>query len=1021
MLAEMEFCLLGPLVVRRAHALVPVSQGKQRAVLAALLLNANQIVPVDELAEILWGTRPPASARVTLQNYVKRLRHVLGDSQRAMISTEGSGYLIHVGAGELDVFAFEALADSARTAGRDRSWDKAAACAREALALWRGEPLADVGSRVLAEREAPRLSEMRMQVLETLLEADLELGDYAAVVPELRRLVQRHPLRERLYAMLMLALYRYGRQGESLTAYRDARRVLVEEVGAEPGTALHELHQRILAADPTLDTDRESRQEPRPKPASDRAWMMPRQLPPAVGHFTGREGELAALSALLDEANGQAPGTIVISAIGGTAGVGKTALAAHWAHRVTDRFPDGHLYVNLCGYDQGQPMTAAEALAVFLRALGVPGHDVPPRTDERAAHYRNLLAGKRMLVLLDNACETEQVRPLLPASDGCMVLVTSRDSLAGLVARDGARHLELDLLPLADAVSLLRTLIGARAGTHPAAAEELARQCCRLPLALRVAAELAAARPGVPLADLVNELADQRHRLDLLDAGGDANTRVRSVFSWSYRHLDAMPARAFRLGGVHPGAGWDRYALAALTGTTAEEADQAIGVLTRAHLIQETGQNRFVMHDLLRAYACEMAAAVDSESGEQQALTRLFDFYLHTAATAMDTLYPAERQHRPRIARSAAPAPPVVDRAAARRWIDAELTNLVTVAAHAARRGWPRHTTQLSATLSRDLEVGGHYSEAVTLHTQAITAAQRNGDRAAEADALTALGVIEYHQGSYGEAADHYHRATALYRRTGDRTGEGRTLSYLGLVRWQQGRYEKATHHLKHALALHRETGDRAAEGRTLGSLGLVGLRQGRYRQATRHFEQSLAVHRETGDRRGEAHALGNLGDTKLQQGNYQQAAGYFEQAMGLHREIGDPIIGAYALTHLGEVGLREGHYQRAVAYHRQALAIFRKAGNRSGEAGVLNGLGEVYLAAGRPAIAVARYAAAQALTAQIGDKYKQAAAHAGLARAYHAEGNCGQARIHWQQSLRLYTTLGLPEAGQVRAQLQHC
>jgi transcriptional regulator with XRE-family HTH domain len=372
---------------------------------------------------------------------------------------------------------------------------------------------------------------------------------------------------------------------------------------------------------------------PGPDPSGPESGSRPRQLPPTVAGFTGRAAELAALTKILDGAS--APETVVISAIGGTAGVGKTALAVQWAHQVAGRFPDGQLYVNLHGYDPDRPMPAADALAGFLRGLGVPGQDIPPGEDERAARYRSLLAGRKLLVVLDNAGSVEQVRPLLPGSPSCAVLVTSRDSLAGLVARHGATRLEVDLLPPADAASLLRALIGQRAKDDPGAAGTLAAQCCRLPLALRVAAELAIARPGVPLADLAAELADQQRRLDLLDAGGDSRTAVRAVFSWSYRHLEDDSARAFRLAGLHPGPDFDPYAVAALTGTKLEQARTALDALARAHLIHPAGRGRHGMHDLLRAYARELADATDGEEEQNAALTRLFDYYLHTADTTV--------------------------------------------------------------------------------------------------------------------------------------------------------------------------------------------------------------------------------------------------------------------------------------------------------------------------------------------------------------------------------------------------
>jgi transcriptional regulator with XRE-family HTH domain len=379
------------------------------------------------------------------------------------------------------------------------------------------------------------------------------------------------------------------------------------------------------------------------------ATKVPRQLPTAVAGFTGRAAESAALTRILDDAGAGVPETVVIAAISGTAGVGKTALAVQWAHQAADRFPDGQLYANLRGYDQDQPMPAADALAGFLRALGLAGREIPLAEDERAARYRSLLAGRKLLIVLDNARSVEQVLPLLPGSPGCAVVVTSRDSLSGLVARYGAARLELDRLPPGEAVGLLRALIGRLVQDDPGAARTLATQCCGLPLALRVAAELAAARPDVPLAGLVTELADQRRRLDLLDAGGDPRTSLRAVFSWSYRHLGPEAARAFRLAGLHPGADFDSYAVAALTGTGLGQARTALDALARAHLVQPAGPGRYGLHDLLRAYARELADAGDGEAEQDAALTRLFDHYLHAASIAMDALYPAERDRRPRI------------------------------------------------------------------------------------------------------------------------------------------------------------------------------------------------------------------------------------------------------------------------------------------------------------------------------------------------------------------------------------
>ena len=1009
----MEFWLLGPLVVRRDGATVPVSQGKQRVVLATLMLNANRVVPVDELAEALWGPMPPASARVTVQNYVKRLRLTIEDADRSRISTRPRGYLMRVDDGELDISRFETLTASACSAAREGSWSRAAANARAGLALWRGEPLADVESEVLAAQEVPRLTEIRLQALELRLKAQLYLGDHVKVIPDLQRLTTDHPLREHLHGLLMLALYRHGRQAEALATYQAARRALVDELGTEPGYELRELHQRILAADPVLTVRADG-----PPATLESVPAIPWELPGAVPHFVGRERELAALTGLLEKAGEKPPGTVVISAIGGTAGVGKTALALHWAHQVAGRFPDGQLYVNLRGYDPGQPMPATDALAAFLRSLGVPGQDIPPEEDERAARYRSLLAGKRMLVILDNAGSADQVRPLLPGTLGCIVLVTSRDTLAGLVARDGATRLDLGVLPRQDAVALLQKLIGARADAEPETAAELAAQCCRLPLALRVAAELAASRPAALLADLAGELADLRTRLDLLTAGGDPRTQVRAVFSWSYRQLDADSARAFRLLGLHPGPDIEPYAAAALTGATIQQARQALDVLARAHLIQLAGPGRHGMHDLLRGYARELSAAPDTETEQHAALTRLFDHYLRSAAAAMDTLFPAERHRRPRIPQPATPVPSLADPAAARDWLDAERATLVAVAGHTAVRDWPGHTTQLATTISRHLHYGGHLSEAITIFSHSLDAARRTGDRAAEATALTQIGDVDGQQGRLQQAGDHYRQALALFRAAGDRTGEARVLGSLGITETQLGRYEHAARHHQDAAAIFRDIGDRFGEVRTLGNLGLARRLQGRYQEAADYHQQNLEGCREIGDRQGEAWALGWLGAVDLRLGRHQEATSYLRQALALFHEVGDTIDQAEILIRLGEVYVGLGRYEQAAGNFEQALAISRGLGDPVVEADALNGLGDVLVRTGDAGKARAHHAAALRLVSEAGAPREQARAHSGLARACHADGDSLRARYHWQEALTRYTAIGAPEADEISARL---
>jgi DNA-binding SARP family transcriptional activator/Flp pilus assembly protein TadD len=1013
---EAEFCLLGPLLVRAGNVAMPALPGKQRVLLAALLLHANRMVALDQLAEAIWGNKPPPSARGTLRDYVKELRKQLAVTGESRIATVPGGYVCRIGPGELDVLAFEELRAEARQAASVGAWAQAADRWRAAELLWRGEPLADVPSELLRAQEVPRLAEMRLQAAESRIEADLQLGHHAEVIADLRQLAAVHPLRERLHALLMLALYRDGQQAAAQAVFRSVRGLLVEELGTEPGVDLRQLHHQILAADPALDLPAPAhggQAVPETAAGQPDGAIVPRQLPAAVSHFTGRTAELDALSGMLSDGSG--PRTVVVSALAGTAGVGKTAVAVYWAHHIADRFPDGQLYVNLRGYDPHEPVQPADALAGFLRALGVPGHHIPDEIEERARLYRSRLAGRRMLVLLDNARNGEQVRLLLPGDPGCVAAVTSRDALAGLVATDGARRLDLDVLPLADAVALLRSLIGSRADEDPVAARELARLCARLPLALRIGAELTAARSEVPLSDLVAELA--AGRLDLLDAGED-RADVRAVFSWSCRHLPDDVAEAFALIGLQPGTDLDVRAAAALTASTIGRARQVLDQLHRASLLQAAGPGRYGMHDLLRAYAREQAAARDTDGRFRQALTRLFDYYLSAAATAMDTWHPADAHRRPRIPSGAAAGPDMPGQADARAWLDRERANLVAVVVHCADHGWPDHATRLASTLGQYLGSGGHFSEAVTMFGHVLGAARRSGDRAAEATALNEIGRVNGEQGRFQQAGDQFRQALALFRETADRTGQARALGNIGVCEMELGHHEQAARHQEEALAIFRESGDRFGEARAVGNLGVARLRQGCYLEAAGHHQQALDLYREIGDRHGEAAQLGRLGVTDLRLGRHQGAARYLQQALALSREMGDTADQPEILVGLGEAYLRLGRHEQAAGSLEQALDMSREIGDPVKEAEARNRLGDVLFQTGKADKARAHHAAALRLASEARLPREQASAHSGLARVCQADGDSLQARSHWQEALDLYTQLGAPEADQIRGQL---
>lgn len=750
-------------------------------------------------------------------------------------------------------------------------------------------------------------------------------------------------------------------------------------------------------------------------PGGEAELPVPRQLPAAVRNFTGRSVELRMLKGMLDT-DPAAGNAVIITAVSGTAGVGKTALALHWAHKSAGHFPDGQLYVNLRGFDASPPIPATDALAGFLRALGVDGKEIPAALDERAARFRSMLAGRRVLVLLDNAVDVRQVRPLLPGNSTCAVVVTSRNRLAGLVARDGARRIELDLLPLAEAVGLLRSLVGERVADEPDAAVALAGQCARLPLALRVAAELATSRPDSPLTALVDELADEQRRLDLLDAEGDAETAVRAVFSWSYRHLDQAAARAFRLIGLQPGGDIDVYGAAALVGDTLKQTGGLLDQLAKAYLVHQSSPGRWTMHDLLRAYATEAAGHHDGDTRRRDALTRLFDCYLATATAAVSTAFPTENSFSLRTA-PARPGQvmPLAGPVAARAWLDSERANLVAIVGYAAGHGWPDHSLDLATVLFRYLETCNHYPQAKSIYTSARAAAKQLGDQAAECSVLTNLGAVDARQGQYARAFSHFKLALGLCRQTGDRTAEARALTSLGVISWHQGNYRQAAGHLERAAELFSRTEKRTGQAYALGNLGLAVMRLGRYEEAAGHLELALSLFGQAGDPSGEAWALVNLGDVNVHRSRYRLAAGNLTEALASFKSLGNTAGEAHALSNLGDVARFECRYLEATGHLRQALVLFRTIADLAGQAEALNGLGEVALATGKAARARAQHSAALDLASQIGELYEQARAHRGIADAHLADGDGDQARRHWQQARELYAGLGVPEADEVR------
>jgi tetratricopeptide (TPR) repeat protein len=635
----------------------------------------------------------------------------------------------------------------------------------------------------------------------------------------------------------------------------------------------------------------------------------------------------------------------------------------HWAHQSLDRFPDGQLYLNLRGYDPNHPMRPTEALAAMLRSLGMAGAEIPPEEDDRARLYRTLVADQRMLILFDNALNVDQIRDLLPGAPTCFVLVTSRDSLGGLAVRHGGHPIEVPPLSQREAQALLRVHLGVRAADAPAATAALAEQCARIPLALRIAAQRAVARPTVTLAELVTELADEHQRLDLLDSG-ESHSSARAVFSWSYRQLPEQAARLFRLLGVQPGRDIDLYALSALAGVS--QVRPEVAVLARAHLVEEIALGRFAMHDLLRMYARRQADEQDSSVLLDAALTRLFDYYLNAAAHAMAKFAPYE-QYRPKLPGQTTALPELDTAEAAVAWLDTERANLVAVGLHAVAHGWPSHTSRLSAVLHRYLSIGAHWADAKLLHGAAIDAPDTDGNR----PGLVNYGSVLLRTGRMHEALEHFHRAADVLR----------------------------------------EAGSRREEARALGNLAVVYSRLGRQTEALEINRRSLDIVREIGDRHLEALNLENLGQIHQRQGQYAESLDPQRRALAIYQTFADPYGEAGIRANLGVTCSQLGRHDEALEHHQRVLAILRVIGDRQHEAETLNDIGTTLRLAGSPQQAIERHQQALTRAAAIGDRFDQARAHEGAAQCYTDLGDVDTARAHWEAALAIHTELGTSRA----------
>ncbi|MFF4789094.1 BTAD domain-containing putative transcriptional regulator [Streptomyces sp. NPDC001276] len=953
----LRFSVLGPVRAWRGEQPLPTGSPQQRALLAALLLREGRTATAAELIDALWGEEPPSQALAAVRTYASRLRKALDPG---VLVSESGGYAVRgPGEGTLDLADAQehaARADRARSAG---DLCRARELLRRALALWDGEPLAGVPGPY-AEAQRVRLEEWRLQLLESCLDMDLEQGCHAEAVSELTALTAAHPLRERLRELLMLALYRSGRQAEALAVYADTRRLLADELGVDPRPGLRELQQRILQADPTLAEP----SSPVAEPAV--VAVRPAQLPATVPDFTGRSSFVAELSEVLASAEGR---VMAVSALAGIGGVGKTTLAVHVAHQARAAFPDGQLYVDL----QGAGPRAAEpetVLGSFLRALGTADSAIPDSLEERAALYRSVLDGRRVLVLLDNARDAAQVRPLLPGTEGCAALVTSRVRMVDLA---GAHLVDLDVMSPDEALSLFTRIVGEdRVGGEREAALDVVAACGFLPLAIRIAASRLAARRTWTVSVLAAKLADERRRLDELQAGDLA---VKATFELGYGQLEPAQARAFRLLGLADGPDMSLEAAAAVLDLSVDDTEDVLESLVDTSLLESAAPGRYRFHDLVRLYARACAERDEHPPGEREAaMSRLLDFYLATAAGVYAIERPGDRlvDH---LEATHYPGLTFQDRHRAQDWLYSEAHAVLAFIQQCARGPMLRRAVDL-LWAAKDLAESGANSKQYEVAALTLRdAADRGNDTKVRSRALT-------------------------------------TLTNVHLV---AGRFSQADEEARLAMDLADIAGDLAPSCWAANDRGIIALYQSRHADGEAYLRQAIESFRLDRNLAGEASALCNLSRIHLAMGRVGSAVELAQQGIVIYDRLGHTLRGANGRYALGLALTGQGALDAAVHRLTEALEVFSDSRQRLWEGMTLFRLAEAHLAGQQPAQAAALAEQALSVLRGIGGEWRRGNVLTVLGLALNGLGQTGRAQACWQEALGIYEQLGSVEASEVR------
>lgn len=881
-----------------------------RQLLALLLAKANERVTTDDLIFGLWGESPPPGAIKALQVYVHRLRQALGAS--GQIAHKPTGYSLVTTEDELDSLLFADLVAEARRQRRDGHLEKAADSLAEALQLWRGPAFEGLVEHPLIRDVARLLDEERQRVAAEHVEIELELGRHTEIIPRLVGLVESYPYHEKLRGHLMLALYRAGRQTEALAVFRRTRELLAEELAVEPGPELQRLHSSILRSAPELELRPDN-----PLPAT-----VPRELPPAVTGFSGREAQVARLDGLIPLVGATTSPPIAL--ITGSGGVGKTATALHWAHQVTDRFPDGQLFVDMRGYASGAQMRPIDALSAFLRSLGVPPQQIPVESAEAAALYRSRLSGRRMLVIIDNARSADDVRSLLPGTAGCLTVVTSRDRLTGLVARDGAVRVPLDVLSSDEAYGLITGLLhGSGHAIDPKTITELAVACAHLPLALRIAVAHFLDRPYEPVTQQVLKLREGS-RLELLAVDGDDTAAVRVTFARSYWAVSAEAQLLFRRLGLVPCTDFTRESAAALADLSPDHAERILERLANAHLVRPVSNGRYTIHDLLREFAQETCLTDDPASERDAAVSRLYNWYLSRVQGAGRLLYPAIVQ---------LPSSPseestyrFADTEAALSWLDVEHPNIVAAIRHAATAGPHRMAWLLAAGLRGYFDLRRHGAFWLASARAGLAAARAARNEQGQTAMFHMLGHAYGAIARHDAAAKNLDRAIKLGDRCGWHEGRALALSGLGVLRGLQGRPDIAAPLFSQALEVFEGLGSAGPERRVLNNLATSHWQLGNLHRALVFSKD--AIERTTGWHDPYYHALSNLGVIYHLLGRYDFALESLTEAIVGLRGLGNKPVMAHAQAYRAGALLDLGRTDEGAEEAKVGVQLARSTGH---------------------------------------------------------------------------------------------